>query len=387
MTTEMIALPGMANAHSHGFQRLLRGRVQRRAPGRQDTFWTWRESMYELACGLDLSGLEAASRLCYVECLEAGYTAVGEFHYVHNQADGAPYDDPVATSRAVLRAASQAGIRLCLLWTVYARGGFDAPLQDRQRRFGVSDLHQVRRCLDALAEDMTGDVSRLGLAIHSVRAVPRDWLGPLAEEAAARELPLHIHVSEQPQEVADCQKTTGLTPIGLLDSEGVLGPGCTLVHATWLQGSDLRLIADSGASVCLCPTTEGDLGDGFPQTDDLNQAGVPLCVGSDSHAVIDPWAELRTLEYQARAREGRRCVITDAAGDVAPALLDIGHANGYAALGLPSAGDRVLLDGAARVFEGVDDLSGAAVTAGHPGLVRRVEVNGELVVDNGRHLG
>ncbi|MEC9072416.1 MAG: formimidoylglutamate deiminase [Myxococcota bacterium] len=387
MTTEMIALPGMANAHSHAFQRLLRGSVQRRAVGREDTFWTWRESMYDLACGLDLRGLEEASRLCFVECLEAGYTAVGEFHYVHNQPDGSPYEDPVATSRAVQRAASQAGIRLCLLWTVYARGGFDAPLQDRQRRFGAPDLDHVRRCLDSLAGDMTGDLARAGLAIHSVRAVPRDWLGPLAEEAAVRDLPLHVHVSEQPQEVADCLEATGLTPIGLLQHEGVLSPTCTLVHATWLEGSDLSLIADSGASVCICPTTEGDLGDGFPQTEGLRQAGVPLCVGSDSHAVIDPWAELRTLEYQARAREGRRCVITDAAGEVAPALLTVGHANGYAALGLPSAGDRVLLDGTARVFEGVTDAAGAAVTAGHPGLVRRVEVNGEVVVDNGRHLG
>ena len=172
MTTEMIALPGMANAHSHAFQRLLRGSVQRRTMGREDTFWTWRESMYDLACRLDLQGLEAASRLCFVECLEAGYTAVGEFHYLHHQPDGAAYDDPVATSRAVVRAASQAGIRLCLLWTVYARGGFDAPLQSRQRRFGVTDLDAVRRSLDALSNDLGGDMCRMGLAIHSVRAVP-----------------------------------------------------------------------------------------------------------------------------------------------------------------------------------------------------------------------
>lgn len=387
MTAETLELPGIANAHSHAFQRLLRGSVQSRAVGREDTFWTWRESMYQLACGLDLEELERATRLCFVECLEAGYTAIGEFHYLHHQADGTSYPDPVATSRVIARAAAQTGIRLSLLWTVYAQGGFQVPLQERQRRFGVSDLDTVRRSLDTLTAEADGAMFRMGLGIHSVRAVPRDWLGPLMEEAEARDLPLHVHVSEQPQEVRDCREATGLTPVALLDVEGVLGPRCTLVHATWLEETDLERIATSGATVCVCPTTEGDLGDGFPQTDALAQAGVPLCVGSDSHAVIDPWAELRTLEYQARAREGRRCVLTDADGRVAPALIEIGHHNGYNALGLSSKGDRVFLDAGARVFEGSTDLEGAAVTAGHPGLVQRVEVAGNVVVEEGRHLG
>ncbi len=394
MTTQPHApfvLPGLANAHSHAFQRWLRGHVQHRDPEREDSFWSWRERMYALAAGLDLQGLEAASRATYVECLEAGYTAVGEFHYLHHGAGGGPWrkapDDSLAASRAVLRAAGQAGIRLALLWTVYARGGFGRPLSERQARFGTSDPDHVRRALDGLTELVDGERTTLGLALHSVRAVPEAWLGPLAEEARTRGLPLHVHVSEQPAEVHDCLRATGLTPVGLLSREGVLGRGTTLVHATWLDEDDLGLVSRSGARICLCPTTEGDLGDGVPRTAELHERGVHLCIGSDSHATIDPFAELRALEHQARNATGRRCVLTDDAGHVAPALLDIASTAGYRALALPSTGDRVYLDQDARLLEGSGEhWLAAALTAGHPGLVRRVEVGGEVVVEGGRHM-
>ncbi len=393
-------IPGFANAHSHAFQRALRGTVERRDPDRTDTFWTWRERMYALANRLDLQALEAVTRACYAECLEAGYTAIGEFHYVHHRPGGAPYDDPVATARAVLRAARQVGVRVTLLWTVYARGGFDAPLTPAQTRFGVASLDDVRRALDALAGAVDGRMSALGLALHSVRAVPPAWLGPLAHEARARGLPLHAHVSEQPAEVAACRQATGLTPVALLAREGVLSPSFTAVHGTWLEDEDVALLASSGATVALCPTTEGNLGDGVPRTRDLARAGVPLAVGSDSHAVLDPFAELRALEYQARAATGTRAVLTDAAGDVAPALLRVGHHAGYASLGLPDDGDQIFLDSSARaltppleaassaghdVLSPVEWLAGA-FTAGHPGLVDRVTVAGEERVRGGRLL-
>ena len=379
-------LPGFANVHSHAFQRGLRGAVQARDPSRTDTFWTWREQMYALAATLNLQRLEALTRACYAECLEAGYTAVGEFHYVHHGAGGQRWPDPVAASRTVLAAARQTGIRVTLLWTVYARGGFDEPLSARQRRFGVSSLDEVKVALDALAGAFDGPRVRCGLAIHSVRAVPPSWLGPLAELARDRDLPLHVHVSEQPAEVAACRAATGLSPVGLLAREGVLGPATTAVHATWLDDDDIAALADAGAIVCLCPTTESDLGDGVPRTAELDAAGVPLCIGSDSHAVIDPFAELRAVEHQARAATGRRCVITDSEGHVAPALQRIGHDVGYRALGLPSDGDAVHLDPSARALAGTSDLLAAALTAGHPGLVQRVEVAGDVVVDNGRHV-
>ena len=376
----------MVNAHSHAFQRLLRGRVQRRCMGQEDSFWTWRESMYELANSLDVQAIEDASRLCFVECLEAGYTAVGEFHYLHNQPSGQPYADPMETTNAVLRAARQAHIRLCLLWTVYVQGGFKQALSPRQQRFSVLEQDDVRRALDRLEQLCDQPRTSYGLALHSVRAVPSSWLGPLAEEARSRGIPVHIHVSEQPKEVSDCQAATGHTPVSLLAQEDVLGPGTTLVHGTWLTDEDVELIARSGCTVCVCPTTEGDLGDGIPRTADLVDQGVPLAIGSDSHAVIDPWAELRTLEYQARASTGRRCVVTDQDGQVAPALLEVGHDHGYRCLGLSPEGDRVWMDGDARLFDGSEDLLATAVTAGHPGVVREVEVGGERVVAQGRHL-
>jgi len=383
----VIALPGLANVHSHAFQRLLRGRVQARDPAREDSFWTWRERMYALAEGLDLEGIRAAARRCYRECLEAGYTAVGEFHYLHHDVGARAFPgDGLATARAHLEAARDAGLRIAMLWCVYARGGFGRPLEGRQARFRVADLDAVRRALDALGGACDGRHARVGLAIHSVRAVPRAWLGPLAEEARARGLPLHAHVSEQPAEVQGCRDHHGITPVELLRQEGVLGPTFTAVHATWLDPEDVAALAAAGATVCVCPTTEGDLGDGFPPTAELHAAGVPLAIGSDSHAVIDPFAELRALEYQARARAGRRCVITDTRGEVAPALRAVGHDNGYRALGLEGAGDVVTLRAEDTVFEGVGDPLATALVGGHRGLVWQVRVAGELVVDRGRHV-
>ena len=376
----------MANVHSHAFQRYLRGRVQRRDLSRDDTFWTWRERMYDLALEMDLDALEAAARLTFVECLESGYTAIGEFHYVHHDRAGRPYADPVATSKAMIRAARQTGIRLTLLWTTYARGGFDTPLSDRQARFACESTDQVERALDALLPEVDGQRIALGLALHSVRAVPRAWLAPLSEVARSRGLPIHAHVSEQPAEVQACKTATGLSPVMLLEQEGVLGPDFTAVHATWLDDQDLSTLASSGSHVCLCPTTECDLGDGVPRSAELYALGVPLCVGSDSHAVIDPFTELRMVEYQARAATGRRCVLVDAEGAVAPALQRVGHDNGYRALTLSAQGDCVHLDPNARALEAVEDWASAALFAGHPGLVSKVEVDGQVLVLDGRHI-
>ena len=379
-------LPGIANVHSHAFQRHLRGGVQRRDLSQADTFWTWRERMYDLAQGMDLNAIEGAARLTYVECLEAGYTAVGEFHYLHHDQGGRPFRDPLASSKAVLRAARQTGIRLTLLWTAYARGGFDTPLSSRQSRFGASCLDEVERALDGLMAEVDGQRITLGLALHSVRALPPEWLSPLAEMARVRGLPIHAHVSEQPAENSACIAATGLSPVALLEREGVLGRDFTAVHATWLDDHDLALVANSGTTVCLCPTTECDLGDGVPRSAALHQAGVPLCVGSDSHALIDPFTELRMVEYQARAAEQKRCVFVDSEGAVAPALLELGHDHGYRALGLSGEGDRVHLNPGARALEGASEGLAAGLMAGHPGLVERVEVAGETLVSEGRHL-
>lgn len=381
-----LALPGLANVHSHIFQRALRGGVQRRDPAKTDSFWTWRETMYELAGRLNASDLERVARLGYAECLEAGYTAVGEFHYLHRLHGATDPENVLESSKVLLRAAKQTGIRINLLWTVYQTGGFGRPLETRQTPFRAGSLDHVERVLDSLAAEVDGRRSSVGLAIHSVRAVPRGWFGPLAELAAARGIVLHAHVCEQPAEIEACREATGMTPIALLDHEGALSSRFTGVHATWLDAEDVLALARTGSGVCVCPTTEGDLGDGFAPTEALHQAGVPLSVGSDSHAVIDPFAELRTLEYQARGQAGARCVLVDEEGQVGPALLKIGGVNGYAALGLPSDGDRVIIDTEARALRDVADPTGAVVTAGHPGLVKRVVVDGEVLVEGGHHV-
>jgi formimidoylglutamate deiminase len=381
-----LVMPGFANTHSHAFQRLLRGDVQHRDPTSTDSFWTWRDRMYAHANALDLEQLEAAARLTYIECLESGYTAVGEFHYLHHDPRGTPYPDPVATSLAHLNAARQTGIRITLLWCVYARGGFDRPLSHAQRRFATPSLASVEEALDRLAPHVDGLRSRLGLAIHSVRAVPRAWLGPLASLARDRGLPLHVHASEQRREVEDCLSHEGLSPVKLLEAEGVLHPTTTLVHATWLDDADLDALVRSQSVVALCPTTEGDLGDGLPRLRDLHTNGIRLCIGSDSHAVIDPFAELRMAEHLARLTTGERCVLTDASGQVAPALAAIGSGHGYTSLGLDPQGDRVDLDLGARLFTATRDHRATALTSGHPGLVKHVEVLGERVVDEGRHI-
>ncbi len=381
-----LSLEGFANSHSHAFQRLLRGQVQQRDPNRADSFWTWRDRMYQHANALDLDALERAARLTYVECLESGYTAIGEFHYLHRDIDGSPYADPIATSLAHLRAARDTGIRLTLLFCVYVRGGFDRPLSPAQRRFETRSLDEVKRAIDLLSPHFDGRRTRLGLAIHSVRAVPREWLGPLAELARARDLPLHIHASEQKREVEECLAREGLTPVRLLAAEDILSPTTTVVHATWLDDADLDALERSRTLVALCPTTEGDLGDGIPRLQDLHRRGIRLCIGSDSHAVIDPFAELRAAEHLARLATLERCVLTDATGAVAPTLQAMGSANGYSSLRLDARGDRVHLDLGARLFECTGDHIATALTSGHPGIISRVEVDHELVVDHGRHL-
>ncbi len=389
----MTTCPAFANAHSHAFQRRLRGRVQRGAVagGPADSFWTWREGMYAVAAGLDVEAFEAAARETFAECLEAGYTAIGEFHYLHHPLGTS--DDGHAAAEALMRAARQTGIRLRLLVTAYARGGFDLALSERQRRFETPTVAGLASLLDRLeATRLASDSGRveLGVAIHSVRAVPRGWLGPLAELARSRGLPLHVHASEQPAEVEMCQRHAGMTPVALLDAEGVLGPDCAVVHATWCDDDDLARLARRQATVVICPTTEGDLGDGFPRTDAMWDRGIPMAIGSDSHAVIDPLAELRTLETQARAKTGRRCVLSAPDGDLVAPLLAIGGTHGRRALGFAADGhgDAVTFDDTRRFLSDCapEDRLAAVLLGGDRGLVDVVRVAGEVLVAGGRHL-
>lgn len=280
-----LALPGLANCHSHAFHRALRGRTQRGS----GTFWTWREQMYDVAARLTPETYHRLARAVFREMLAGGVTTVGEFHYLHHRPDGTPYDDPNAMGHALAAAAEETGIRLVLLDTCYLSSGFGASVTGAQVRCSDGSAAAWAQRVAALSG------VRVGAAVHSVRAVPR------AELAAFRGLaPLHVHLSEQPAENDDCRAAYGVTPTRLLHDEGLLGPGTTVVHATHLTDEDVALLGDTGTTACFCPTTERDLGDGIGPGRRLHEAGARLSLGSDSHAVVDLFEEMRALELDER---------------------------------------------------------------------------------------
>jgi formiminoglutamate deiminase len=298
-----VTIPGAANAHSHAFHRALRHRSQT-GPG---SFWTWREQMYDLAAALDPERYHRLARAVFGEMVLSGFTVVGEFNYVHHRPDGTPYADPNAMTEALTQAASDAGLRLTLLDTVYLHGGLAddgyLALFERQRRFGDASA-------DAWAERVAGlspvPNRRVGAAIHSVRAVDPDAIATVARWTAEGGSPLHAHVSEQPIENAQCLAAHGCTPVELLARSGVLATNFTAVHATHLADHDVAVLGAAGAAVCMCPTTERDLGDGVGPARRLADAGATLTIGSDSHAVIDPFEEARAIELDERLAGGGR---------------------------------------------------------------------------------
>jgi formimidoylglutamate deiminase len=297
--SERMTLPGFVNAHSHAFQRALRGSLEGK------DFWGWRDSMLELAGGLTPQQVRAEYVQVYREMRRAGYTAVGEFHYL-----GLP------EAHAAVEAAAEAGIELVLLLAAYGRGGLERFRQPSPTEYLVQ-LESVRA---------TG--VRVGLAPHSVRACPSDWLEELGAYAAREELPLHVHADEQPREIEECVAEHGLRPIELLAETGCLGPHTTVVHATHADARELDLLAEAGARVCVCPTTEANLGDGFVPAEEICERGIGICIGSDSNVRIDPLEELRELEGIARRRTLRRNVLS------VSTLLCCGADEGAAALGL-----------------------------------------------------
>jgi formimidoylglutamate deiminase len=328
----MALLPGFVNVHSHVFQRALRGHTHK-ALSQQDTFWTWRRAMYEAAARLDPDRLYEQAVHTYREMLAAGYTSVGEFHYVHHQADGRPYADANAMALAVLHAGRDAGIRVVLLMTAYAQGGFEQPLEAGQRRFCDASVDAYIERVESLRQAGFA----VGVAPHSVRAVPEAWFRAIAEYSRTHTLPLHVHADEQVAEIEQCQAAYHCTPIELIERYGALGSLTTVVHATHANATEIALLARYGCRVCVCPTTEGDLGDGIAPYAELLAADVPLCIGSDSNTRLDPIEELRWAEYSARMRyQRRRVLIPDELASPGPLLLEYGTRLGAAALGLAS---------------------------------------------------
>ncbi|WGW13211.1 formimidoylglutamate deiminase [Saxibacter everestensis] len=303
---EGVTFPGFANTHSHLFHRFLRGRTHSEG----GTFWTWRNQMYQLAGGITPESYQTMARAVFAEMLHAGYTAVGEFHYLHHRPDGTRYPGH-EMELAVVRAAAATGIRLTLLDTCYLTGGIGQPLTAEQARFGDGDaerwLNRWFALRDAVAAESGSDdgAIRLGAAIHSVRAVPEDQLRVIARELPA-DVPLHIHLSEQPAENEQCLAAYGVTPTQLLDRVGLLDRAITAVHATHLTVGDIELLGRSGAAISICPSTEADLADGIGPARELSDAGAAITLGSDQNAVIDPLLEARGLEAGERLRSGQR---------------------------------------------------------------------------------
>jgi formiminoglutamate deiminase len=373
-----LTLPGLANAHSHAFHRALRGRTH----GARGTFWTWRDGMYALAERLDPDSYHRLARAVYGEMVLAGITSVGEFHYLHHAPGGARYADPNAMGHALLAAAQEAGIRLTLLDTVYLTSTVDGePLRGPQLRFGDGDLDGWASRAAALRP---GPNARRGAAIHSVRALPGELIGDVVPVTEG--LPLHVHLSEQRAENEACQARYGCSPTELLHTYGALGPGTTAVHATHLSDVDRSLLGDTDTTVCLCPTTERDLADGIGQARALADAGSPLCLGSDSHAVIDLFEEARAVELDERLHTERRGHFS------ADELLAASTLAGNRALGWPDAGriaegqraDLVTVDLSSVRTAGAEPL-GAAVFAAGAADVTHVLVDGRPVVREGRH--
>ncbi|GID26791.1 formimidoylglutamate deiminase [Paractinoplanes brasiliensis] len=368
-------LPGFANAHSHAFHRALRGRTHEGG----GSFWTWRDLMYQVAGRLDPDSYYALARAVYAEMALAGITAVGEFHYLHHGPDGTPYADPNAMGNALIAAAADAGIRITLLDTLYLTAGVDGkPLEGVQRRFGDGDLDGWSARVDELRA--TGN-SKIGAALHSVRAVPTDYLSTFAYRTDGQ--PVHVHLSEQRAENEQCQAVHGCTPAELLEAHGVWQPMTVAVHATHLTDRDIDILG--GHQVCFCPTTERDLADGIGPARRLSDAGARISLGSDSHAVIDQFEELRGLEMNDRLATERR-------GRFTPAELIAAAAN-HASIGWFDAGEIAVGKRADFLCVRLDSPRTAGTDPAQAALaataadISHVIVDGRLIVEDGRHTG
>jgi len=460
-------LPAMVNAHSHAFQRVLRGKTEYRSSGGglplagsgtsptlngispADSFWTWRELMYSGATRLTPEDVYDASRMAFLEMALGGIGAVGEFHYLHRAPNGQPYDDPNEIAKQVIRAAGDVGLRIALLRVAYARSGFETEPNPRQARFIDSDADVYLKNVEALTASLrsptvrdgdannssvaeagvalphgrAADTAWIGIAPHSVRAVPLDYLKHVIGYANEHDLKIHMHVAEQPAEVSACVAEYGRTPIALLQTEGLLNERFTAVHAIHVTPKAIASFAQSGAIVCACPTTERNLGDGVIPADEYMKYGVPICLGTDSHAQIDLFEDARELEYHLRlqklervvltrdptAREGASATRPDAASlsrrdhilsdgrvsALAASLFDCATINGAGSIGAPNG---TLASGNAADFFTVDlddptiagaandDLLPAIIFASTRAAIREVVIGGKPIVSEGQHF-
>jgi formimidoylglutamate deiminase len=393
-------LPGLVNAHSHAFQRLLRGRTEYRTTNTQDSFWTWRELMYRTANRLSADDLYTASRMAFLEMALSGVTAVGEFHYIHHAPDGTPYTDANLLAKTVVQAARDVGLRIALLRVAYARSGYQTAANPLQIRFIEDSPDIYLKNLEQLQSDLAADdgMSWVGIAPHSVRALPLDYLKALAAFGKTQRLPLHMHVAEQAVEVSACIQEYGRSPVALLDTEGILSEHFIAVHAIHVTTKSIGALARAGASVCACPTTERNLGDGIVPIDNYLNAGVSVSLGTDSQAQIDLLEDARELEYHLRLQRTERNVLAPTddhnVSALAARLFNCATMNGAKSIhldggkletGLAADFFTVDLNDASVAGASLDDLLAGIVFSLTRTAVRDVVVAGKRIVAEGRH--
>jgi formimidoylglutamate deiminase len=389
-------LPGFVNVHSHSFQRLIRGKSESRIVSGKD-FWSWRGTMYHAASQLTPQDVYDVARMAFLEMALAGTTTVGEFHYLHNDPNGRPYDDPNLLSKQVIAAAQSVGIRIVLLRTAYLRSGHELPPDPGQTRFFESTTAFLEN-MDALIGACSANQSEVqfGVAPHSIRAVPLPDLKEIAAWSRQNKLPLHMHVAEQIAENTACLREYGFTPTALFNKERLLGPDFTAVHAIHISSDEIAMLADADATICSCPTTERNLGDGILAADDVMAAGIRVALGSDSQAQIDPLEDARELDYHLRLDRQERAVLDQmATKTLASRLFDCATIHGARALALRGNG---LTPGSSADFFTVDlndvsiaghsaeDLLPIIVFSLDRSAIRDVVVNGRSVLDDQKHV-
>ena len=377
-------LPGLINAHSHAFQRVIRGRAEQRTGAHRDTFWTWREAMYRAANLLSPKALYHAARMAFLEMLLSGITTAGEFHYLHRDPAGQPYEDRNLLALQILRAAEDTGLRIALLRAAYVRGG--------QPRFLTPRLNEFIADTEALSGQCRPGRSWVGVAPHSIRAVPLDYLLELVRYARAKALPVHMHVAEQPAEVEACIAEYGLPPVALLHQHGILDDRFTAIHAIHVTGQEIDQLGAARSMICACPTTERNLGDGTCPADRLAGAGVRIALGSDSNVQIDLLEDARELEYHLRLERLERVVLEPER--LAAHLLECATGSGAASLAAPGGkleaghpADFFTVDLNDPSIAGADtgSLAGNIVFSLQRTAVRDVYVDGRCIVREGHH--
>ncbi len=392
-------LPGFVNVHSHVFQRVIRGRSEHRSPAQRDTFWTWRESMYHAANRLSPQAMYHAARMAFLEMALAGITTVGEFHYVHHAPGGQPYPDRNLLALEMLRAAADIGIRIALLRTAYVRAGWKKPVDPGQARFLTSraeDFVADTESLRAAIPEANRARAWVGVAPHSIRAVPLEYLEKVIAYARENTLPVHMHVAEQPAEVEASLGEYGERPVALLHKHGLLDSRFTAVHAIHIDDAEVEQLASAGATVCACPTTERNLGDGISSADRLFSAGIPVSFGSDSNVQINPLEDARSLEYHLRLNRLERVVLTSdpSSEALAQKLLacateagaaSLGAPTGSLAVGRPADFFTVDLNDPSIAGAGPESLASNIVFSMERTAIRDVCVGGQFIIRDGRH--